>query len=103
MESYLELLKVSELRQICKDCNIVGISKLRKTELIAIMKDCDLNGLVDTTPSAESPPPMPPIKEEEEEVILHLPNPPKETKSAKWMEMFKKGQEILDKKSNDII
>ena len=49
MISYLESLKVSDLKLICKNSGIIGVSKMKKKDLIDVMKDCDLKGLPDSS------------------------------------------------------
>ena len=42
LKEYLLTLKVSELRDICKKSNIIGISKFKKSVLVETMIECDL-------------------------------------------------------------
>ena len=42
MDFYLDSLKVSDLKEICKNSGIIGISKLNKQKLIEVMMGCDL-------------------------------------------------------------
>ena len=60
-KEFLQTLKVQELRKMCKENNIIGVGKKKKSELIELMNDCEIKGLVLTEP--------------EEEIILHLPLP----------------------------
>ena len=116
LKEYLFTLKVQELRKICKDSNICGISKMKKSALVEIMSECELVG-IDAGLVLD---PMPTIAEENsssacchgsddplcddcsdlEEVILKLdkvPNKPDSLKvsSEKWLAMFSKGKKIL--------
>jgi len=115
LKEYLFTLKVQELRKICKDSNICGISKMKKSALVEIMSECELVGI----DSGLVLDPMPTIAEDAacchgsddplcddcecsdlEEVILKLdkvPNKPDSLKvsSEKWLAMFSKGKKIL--------
>tara|TARA_R110000823_G_scaffold240678_1_gene365542 strand:+ start:153 stop:449 length:297 start_codon:yes stop_codon:yes gene_type:complete len=94
MDFYLDSLKVSDLKEICKNSGIIGISKLNKQKLIEVMMGCDLkdSGYEPAVIELEKivPPPL---------IILHLPIKPDSLKVPvkKWEEMFKKGKKILEK------
>ena len=94
MDFYLDSLKVSDLKEICKNSGIIGISKLNKQNLIEVMMGCDLkdSGYEPAVIELEKivPPPL---------IILHLPIKPDSLKVPvkKWEEMFKKGKKILEK------
>tara|TARA_R110002110_G_scaffold231197_1_gene447031 strand:+ start:492 stop:914 length:423 start_codon:yes stop_codon:yes gene_type:complete len=45
LKEYLFTLKVQELKKICKDSNICGISKMKKSALVEIMSECELVGI----------------------------------------------------------
>ena len=76
----LENMKVVELKEICRESNILGISGKKKKDLIDLMIDCDLKKL-----HIPEVPPLEIIEEEEEEnfleksldkndeIILHIP------------------------------
>ena len=55
LKEYLFTLKVQELRKICKDSHIPGVSKMKKSALVEIMSECELVGIetglvLDTAP-----------------------------------------------------
>tara|TARA_R110002020_G_scaffold224003_1_gene433389 strand:+ start:1155 stop:1514 length:360 start_codon:yes stop_codon:yes gene_type:complete len=111
MISYLDSLKVSDLKLICKNSGIIGVSKMKKKDLIDVMKDCDLKGIPPEHLDAIA----------EEDLILHLPVVPVvpvpianvvgaplptakpypvkpdslKVSVHKWEEMYKKGKNIL--------
>ena len=60
LKEYLFTLKVQELRQICKDSSICGISKMKKSALVEVMSECELVGI----PSGLVLDPMPAIVED---------------------------------------
>lgn len=115
LKEYLFTLKVQELRQICKDSSICGISKMKKSALVEVMSECELVGI----PSGLVLDPMPAIVEDVacchgsddplcdkcecsdlEEVILKLDKVPikpdsLKVSSEKWLAMFSKGKKIL--------
>jgi len=120
LKEYLFTLKVQELRKICKDSSICGISKMKKSALVEVMSECELVGI----DSGLVLDPMPTIAEDavidlpekswdcpcdeicdecsEGSVILKLdkvPNKPDSLKvsSEKWLAMFSKGKKILEK------
>ena len=119
LTEYLFTLKVQELREICKQSNIIGISRFTKSALVDTMKECNLVGIPEGLCLTESPEePLPTIPEQTpvsvggacchgsddpeckdcEPIILHLPLPHGVDKTKdKWLSMFKKGKEILDK------
>jgi len=114
MISYLESLKVSDLKLICKNSGIIGVSKMKKKDLIDVMKDCDLKGLPDIEEQAKQSVPVVPVVpvvscchgsddplcskcEATDPIILHIPIKPDSLKVNlhKWNEMYKKGKNIL--------
>tara|TARA_R110002126_G_scaffold113514_1_gene252019 strand:+ start:275 stop:568 length:294 start_codon:yes stop_codon:yes gene_type:complete len=91
----LENMKVVELKEICRESNILGISGKKKKDLIDLMIDCDLKKL--------HIPEVPPLEiieeeeeEEEEEIILHIPIEVV-NKSERWKSFYEKGKKILAK------
>ena len=109
MDFYLDSLKVSDLKEICKNSGIIGISKLNKQKLIEVMMGCDLkdSGYEPAVIELEKivPPPEPACCHGSDDplcsscIILHLPIKPDSLKVPvkKWEEMFKKGKKILEK------
>jgi hypothetical protein len=123
LKEYLLTLKVSELRDICKKSNIIGISKFKKSVLVETMIECDLketgfNPIIDM--SDIIPPTIiecsatlgdslaleeaacchgsdDPLCDECDPIILHLPIKPDALKihKDKWLKMFEKGKNIL--------
>ena len=97
IKEFLFSKKVSELKMICKDSGIIGVSKLNKAGLVEIMSECELKNV---SPMIELSDIVPPTIIEEEEIILHLPLSvveKSENHSEKWKEMFAKGKQILNK------
>ena len=118
MISYLDSLKVSDLKLICKNSGIIGVSKMKKKDLIDVMKDCDLKGI---PPEHLNVSELALPKTEAEDLILHLPVVPVvpvpianvvgaplptakpypvkpdslKVSVHKWEEMYKKGKNIL--------
>ena len=45
LKEYLFTLKVQELKEICKESNIIGVSKMKKSALVETMSECDLKGI----------------------------------------------------------
>ena len=45
LKEYLYTLKVQELRDICKQSSIIGVSKFKKSALVETMSECDLKGI----------------------------------------------------------
>lgn len=106
LKEYLFTLKVQELKEICKNSNIIGVSKMKKSALVETMSECELNGIpkgLVLEKSAEQQLPVVPEEPEQvevpkEEIILHLPIKPDalNVSSEKWLNMFKKGKKILE-------
>ena len=97
IKEFLFSKKVSELKMICKESGIIGVSKLNKAGLVEIMSECELKNV---SPMIELSDIVPPTIIEEEEIILHLPLSvveKSENHSEKWKEMFAKGKQILNK------
>ena len=101
IKEFLFTKKVSELKMICKDSGIIGVSKLNKAGLVEIMYECELKNV---SPMIELSDIVPPtiIEEQAEqtEIILHLPLSVVEKSanhSEKWKEMFARGKQILNK------
>ena len=112
IKEFLISKKVSELKLICKENGIIGISKINKTALIEIMSECELKN-TGFNPVINLSDIVPPtiIEEEEcicdslgcdkcEEIILHFP-PKVANHSKKWKEMFAKGKKILSNNNAD--
>jgi hypothetical protein len=103
IKEFLFSKKVSELKMICKDSGIIGVSKLNKAGLVEIMSECELANMTEwygLKPMIELSDIVPPTIIEEEEIILHLPLSvveKSENHSEKWKEMFAKGKQILNK------
>tara|TARA_R110002096_G_scaffold108927_1_gene238396 strand:+ start:356 stop:739 length:384 start_codon:yes stop_codon:yes gene_type:complete len=117
LKEYLYTLKVQELRDICKQSSIIGVSKFKKSALVETMSECDLKGipeglLLDTSKAAELPTIIEeslvsaaacchgsddPLCDKCEPIILHLPIKPDALKvhKDKWLKMFEKGKNIL--------
>ena len=117
IKEFLLNKKVSELKKICKDNGIIGISKINKAALVEIMSECELKN-TGYNPIIELSDIVPPtiieeqhneeqtecicdslgcgVAEQGEEIILHLP-PKVANHSEKWKEMFAKGKKILNK------
>ena len=100
IKEFLLNKKVSELKKICKDNGIIGISKINKAALVEIMSECELKN-TGYNPIVNMSDIVPPTIIEEE-IILHLPPNLFATKkvkqtnhSEKWKEMFAKGKKIL--------
>lgn len=87
----LEAMKVVELKEICRQSNIIGISGKKKKEIIDLMIDCELKHefevLEDIAEEAD---------DEMEEIILHIPKKVVD-KSARWKCFYEKGKKILNK------
>ena len=103
LKEYLFTLKVQELKEICKNSNIIGVSKMKKSALVEAMSECELKGIPEGLVLEKSELPVVPeepeqIKVPKEEIILHLPIKPDALKvsSEKWLNMFKKGKKILE-------
>ena len=106
LKEYLFTLKVQELKEICKNSNIIGVSKMKKSALVEAMSECELNGIPEGLVLEKSELPVVPEEPEQveqaqqskEEIILHLPIKPDALKvsSEKWLNMFKKGKKILE-------
>ena len=117
IKEFLFSKKVSELKMICKDSGIIGVSKLNKAGLVEIMSECELKNV---SPMIELSDIVPPtiieeqhneeqteecicdslgcgVAEQGEEIILHFPPKVLENHSEKWKEMFAKGKQILNK------
>tara|TARA_R110000765_G_scaffold143959_1_gene245772 strand:- start:150 stop:503 length:354 start_codon:yes stop_codon:yes gene_type:complete len=109
---YLNTLKMIELKDICRDSSINGISRLKKSQLIDIMVECELKGIPEEFEKEKTYLlPIPeesaacchgsddPLCDECDPIILHLPIKPDALKvhKDKWLNMFKKGKEILKK------
>lgn len=96
IKEFLISKKVSELKLICKENGIIGISKINKTALIEIMSECELKntGFNPVINLSDIVPPTIIEEEECEEIILHFP-PKVANHSKKWKEMFAKGKKIL--------
>ena len=113
-----------ELKDICRDSSINGISRLKKSQLIDIMVECELKGIpeefekektyllpIPEESASEAETPLAsvvaacchgsddPLCDECDPIILHLPIKPDALKvhKDKWLNMFKKGKEILKK------
>ena len=117
IKEFLFSKKVSELKMICKDSGIIGVSKLNKAGLVEIMSECELKNVSPSNPMIELSDIVPPTIIEEqhneeqteecicdslgcdkcEEIILHFPPKVLENHSEKWKEMFAKGKQILNK------
>ena len=116
LKKYLNTLKVQELKDICKKNNIIGISKLKKSALIETMIECELKdtGFNPIVNMSDIVPPTiiegittaacchgsdDPLCDDCDPIILHLPFKPDALKvhKDKWLNMFKKGKEILKK------
>ena len=113
IKEFLLNKKVSELKKICKENGIIGISKINKAALVEIMSECELknSGFNAVIELSDIVPPT--IIEEQcicdslgcdkcEEIILHLP-PKVANHSKKWKEMFAKGKKILNNNNADTI
>jgi len=103
LKEYLFTLKVQELKEICKNSNIIGVSKMKKSALVEAMSECELKGIPEGLVLEKSELPVVPEEPEvsevpKEEIILHLPIKPDALKvsSEKWLNMFKKGKKILE-------
>ena len=107
IKEFLFTKKVSELKLICKDSGIIGVSKLNKAGLVEMMSECELKNV---SPMIELSDIVPPtiieqecicdslgcgVAEQGEEIILHFPPKVLENHSEKWKEMFAKGKKIL--------
>ena len=122
LKEYLFTLKVQELKEICRESNIIGVSKMKKSALVETMSECDLKGIPEGLKLTSSiinlsdivPPtiieeqvgpscchgsddPLCKKCEATDPIILHLPIKPDALKvnSDKWLNMFKKGKKIL--------
>ena len=125
LKEYLYTLKVQELRDICKQSSIIGVSKFKKSALVETMSECNLKGIPEglklTSSSATAcinlsdivPPTIiedslasaaacchgsdDPLCDKCEPIILHLPIKPDALKvhKDKWLKMFQKGKKIL--------
>ncbi len=113
LKEYLYTLKVQELRDICKQSSIIGISKFKKSALVETMSECNLVGIpeglvLDTSKAAALPTIIEesvacchgsddPLCDKCEPIILHLPIKPDALKvhKDKWLKMFEKGKKIL--------
>jgi len=104
IKEFLLNKKVSELKKICKESGIIGVSKLNKAGLVEIMSECELANLTEWY-GMKPEPELEVVEEEEcicdnlgcdkcEEIILHLPLKVV-NHSEKWKEMFAKGKKIL--------
>ena len=117
IKEFLLNKKVSELKKICKENGIIGISKINKAALVEIMSECELANMTEwygLKPMIELSDIVPPTIIEEqcicdslgcdkcEEIILHLP-PKVANHSKKWKEMFAKGKKILNNNNADTI
>ena len=100
IKEFLLNKKVSELKLICKDNGIIGISKINKAALVEIMSECELKN-TGYNPIVNMSDIVPPTIIEEE-IILHLP-PKVANHSEKWKEMFAKGKKILNNNNADTI
>jgi len=106
IKEFLFSKKVSELKLICKENGIIGISKINKTALVEIMSECELKN-TGFNPVIELSDIVPPTiieeqAEQTEEIILHLPLLPAVVNhSKKWKEMFAKGKKILSNNNAD--
>jgi len=122
IKEFLFTKKVSELKMICKESGIIGVSKLNKAGLVEIMSECELANLTDwygLKPELEVVEEQEEQTEEcicdslgcdkceeeqaeqtEEEIILHLPIKVA-NHSEKWKEMFAKGKKILSNNNAD--
>ena len=115
IKEFLFTKKVSELKMICKESGIIGVSKLNKAGLVEIMSECELKDLTEWY--GLKPEPELEVVEEEaeqteecicdnlgcdkcEEIILHLPLKVV-NHSEKWKEMFAKGKKILSNNNAD--
>lgn len=119
IKEFLLNKKVSELKKICKENGIIGISKLNKAALVEIMSECELKNVNPIIELSDIVPPtiieeqvsieVQPLAvegvcicdelgcdkcQDEEEIILHLPIKVA-NHSEKWKEMFAKGKKIL--------
>jgi len=116
IKEFLLNKKVSELKKICKENGIIGISKLNKAGLVEIMSECELKN-TGYNPIIELSDIVPPTITEQaeqteecicdnlgcdkcEEIILHLPLKVV-NHSEKWKEMFAKGKKILSNNNAD--
>tara|TARA_R110000787_G_scaffold169241_1_gene281984 strand:- start:24 stop:389 length:366 start_codon:yes stop_codon:yes gene_type:complete len=116
LKEYLLSLKVQELRDICKKSGIIGITKLKKLALVETMIECELKdtGFNPIVNMSDIVPPTiiegittaacchgsdDPLCDDCDPIILHLPFKPDALKvnKEKWLNMFKKGKEILKK------
>ena len=123
LKEYLLTLKVSELRDICKKSNIIGISKFKKSVLVETMIECDLKEtgfnpivnmsdiipptIIECSATLDDSPTLEeaacchgsddPLCDECDPIILHLPIKPDALKihKDKWLKMFEKGKNIL--------
>jgi len=116
LKEYLYTLKVQELRDICKQSSIIGVSKFKKSALVETMSECNLVGIpeglvLDTSTSKAAALPTiieevkvacchgsdDPLCDKCEPIILHLPIKPDALKvhKDKWLKMFEKGKKIL--------
>jgi len=125
IKEFLLNKKVSELKKICKENGIIGISKLNKAALVEIMSECELKNVNPIIELSDIVPPtiieeqvsieVQPLAVEgvcicdelgcdkcpdEEEIILHLPIKVA-NHSEKWKEMFAKGKKILNNNNAD--
>ena len=117
----LNLYNLKQLKAICKDAHIIGISKLKKADLIDIMLNAvglehiypidlaDINPppMIETEPLPSPPPEL--FTKDEEPIILHLPIKRLNLESVKFKKdlvllkpknydkAFKKGKLILEK------
>jgi len=96
----LEAMKVVELKEICRQSNIIGISGKKKKEIIDLMIDCELKHtfevLEDIAEEAEEAEEAEDADDELEEIILHIPKKVVD-KSARWKCFYEKGKKILNK------
>ena len=66
-KTFLQTLKMVELKKICKDSHILGVSSKKKSELIELMCDCVWNGqgaLTNPTQTPQATPKHPTITNE---------------------------------------
>ena len=125
MKEFLFSKKVSELKAICKESGIIGVSKLNKAALVEIMSECELKNVNPIIELSDIVPPTiieeqvsievqplavegvcicdelgcekcPDQAEQQGEEEIILHLPIKVANhSEKWKEMFAKGKKIL--------
>ena len=90
----LEAMKVVELKEICRQSNIIGISGKKKKEIIDLMIDCELKHTFEVLEDiAEEADIVVASGDEMEEIILHIPKKVVD-KSARWKSFYEKGKKF---------